>query len=282
LEQSKVMGKRILFSALFLPVVAAVVYFELLHAVFFFLFSTVLSIYAAREMYNLAVAAFSLPRGRFFLVLLMVPSALLVCIFYISVFFNLSLYFIVCSVAGIAAAMAICVLAEGQRKQTVNILVLTGNYVYTGLFPGLLFFLRAHAGGRIAVALLLILAWCNDAGAYFTGNYFGRTRGIIKSSPNKSVEGYAGSFLITMLAAFLFRLVSGGRIGLGYPAVLLLGFAMSITAPVGDMLESRLKRQAGVKDSAVFLPGLGGVLDIFDSVLLSVPVFYVLTRILLI
>jgi len=270
------MGKRILFSALLIPAVACAVLIGYLHAVLLFVFLLILSVYAAREVYHLSVRIFSLPRGWVMLVWFVLPPALLMCVFYSNVFFSLPLRVIIFCAMGIAAGICICIFFDYRRKKIIRILILLLNLLYTGSFPGLLLLLRQQTNGRTAVAFLLLLVWCNDAGAYFTGSFFGRTRGIIKSSPNKSVEGYAGAFFITLLVAFLFRLVLGEKSGIGYSAVAVLALAMSVTAPAGDILESLLKRRAGVKDSSAFLPGLGGVLDIFDSVLLSVPVYYAL------
>ncbi len=268
------MGKRVLFSVLFIPAVVAAVFVGYLHAVLLFVFLMILCVYAAREVYHLSVRAFSLPRYR--TVWFVLPPALLLCASYISVFFSLPLRIIVYCAVGIAAGMGTCIFFDNQAKKITRILILLSNLFYTGLFPVLLLLLRQQDGGRTAVAFLFLLVWCNDAGAYFTGSFFGRTRGIVKSSPNKSVEGYAGAFVTTMFIAFLFRLLLGEKSGLDYSAVAVFALAISITAPAGDILESLLKRRARVKDSSAFLPGLGGVLDIFDSVLLSVPVYYVI------
>ncbi len=270
------MGKRILFSVLFIPVVASAVFIGYFHAVLLFIFLFILCVYASREVYYLSARAFSLPQGRAISALFIIPPALLMCAFYVHVLLGLPLHVTVYCTGGIAAGVVICIFVDRQKKKIIRILILLSNLLYTGLFPGLLLLLRQRPYGRSAVAFVLLLVWCNDAGAYFTGSFLGRTRGIIKSSPNKSVEGYTGAFFITMLVAFLFRLLFGESIGLGYSAVAVLALAMSVTAPFGDMLESLLKRRAGVKDSSAFLPGLGGVLDIFDSVLLSVPVYYAL------
>jgi len=276
LVQFSVMGKRILFSALLIPAVACAVFIGYLHAALLFVFLLVLSVYAAREVYYLSARVFCLPRGRVALIWFALPPALLLCAFYSNVFFSLPLRVIIFCAMGIAAGICICIFFDNRRKKIIRILILLSNLLYTGGFPGLLLLLRQQTNGGAAVAFLLLLVWCNDAGAYFTGSFFGRTRRIIKSSPNKSAEGYAGAFFITLLVAFLFRLLIGEKSGIGYSAVAVLAFAMSVTAPAGDILESMLKRRAGVKDSSAFLPGLGGVLDIFDSVLLSVPVYYVL------
>jgi len=272
------MGKRILFSILFIPAVASAVFIGYFHAALLFVFILILSVYASREVYHLSAQVFSLPK-KTHAITAVLPPVILICGFYTILFYSLPMHIAWYCVAGIAAGVVICTLIDRQWKKIVRILIHLSNLFYTGVFPGLLLFLRQKPHGRAAVAFLLLLVWCNDAGAYFSGSFFGRTRGIIKSSPNKSVEGYIGAFFITMLVAFLFRLLLGESIGLGYPAVFVLGLAMSVTAPFGDILESLLKRRSGVKDSSAFLPGLGGVLDIFDSVLLSIPVYYALFQI---
>jgi len=145
----------------------------------------------------------------------------------------------------------------------------------------MLFGLKQEGHGAVLVYFLFLLAWSNDAGAYFTGTFCGKTKGFIKASPNKSLEGYAGAFIVTMVIANAFKLIAKDHFPADFIHTNIIGIALSITAPSGDLVESMLKRRAGVKDSSHFLPGLGGVLDIFDSILLSTPVYYTLIRLFL-
>ncbi len=116
---------------------------------------------------------------------------------------------------------------------------------------------------------LLSLSWLNDTGAYLTGSRWGRHKLAPAISPGKTWEGIAGGLLITLLLALLlnrFIPLAGVPAGWFVPAL-----AASILGPLGDLLESALKRAAKVKDSGHILPGHGGALDRFDAFLFHLP-----------
>lgn len=118
--------------------------------------------------------------------------------------------------------------------------------------------------------LAFIGTWANDTFAYFIGSRFGRHKLCPEISPAKTIEGslggLAGSIAAITLLGLLFRLPVSHSI--------IMGVLVGIVAPVGDLAESAIKRFAGVKDSGNLLPGHGGILDRFDSILFTVPVIY--------
>jgi len=128
-----------------------------------------------------------------------------------------------------------------------------------------------------------ILVFGNDTFAYIWGRLFGKNnKGIVKVSPKKSIAGYVGSLISTIGMSFacyaLFR-DHLPYISVGYR--ILLGSAVSITANVGDLIESVFKRSAGVKDSGNVFPGRGGALDCLDSEIASAPVFFIIFSMIL-
>ena len=125
--------------------------------------------------------------------------------------------------------------------------------------------------GSLLVAFLLLVTKVGDIGAYFVGTYFGKHSLIPRISPKKSVEGAVGGFLFSVAAA-----VASKSFLPSVPVyhLLILGCLLGILAQVGDLTESLIKRDSQVKDSAALIPGLGGVLDLIDSILFTAPTLY--------
>lgn len=122
----------------------------------------------------------------------------------------------------------------------------------------------------IVVGFFLLL-WANDTGAYLVGVTLGKHRLMERISPKKSWEGFIGGVLITLAAAWFLA----GWLGVvSRPGWMVISLIISITGTYGDLAESMLKRSLGVKDSGSIMPGHGGFLDRFDSVLISFPLVY--------
>ena len=128
--------------------------------------------------------------------------------------------------------------------------------------------------GPVLLVCTLLATWIADTSAYATGRLMGRRSLAPAISPNKTVEGAAGSLVVTALAAsaFLFMPV------LSMAQRFIFGAVLALAALGGDLFESWLKRRAGVKDSGTILPGHGGFLDRVDSLLFTAPTSYLLLR----
>ena len=132
-----------------------------------------------------------------------------------------------------------------------------------------------YADGAAYVLLAFFLTWSCDTAAYTVGRIFGRTRPWTRISPRKSVEGAVGGLVAAVVAAFVARTWFVPFVSLLDAAA--LGLGVGVFAQVGDLVESMLKRDARHGDSSDFIPGHGGVLDRFDSLLFAAPlVFYYL------
>ncbi len=138
---------------------------------------------------------------------------------------------------------------------------------------GMLFFLTLYEQyGRASLLWLVIIVAATDIGAYFVGKSIGK-RSFCKTSPNKTIEGVIGGILIATAISFYF----GTGIVDVYRAAI-ISFAVSLASVFGDLFESYLKRQAGVKDSGNILPGHGGMLDRVDGYLFGAIVMLMLLR----
>lgn len=143
--------------------------------------------------------------------------------------------------------------------------------IYAGWLLTHLISLRQLPGGFHFILLVLATTWSTDTFAYFVGINLGRHKLAPKLSPGKSVEGAVGGLTGSILAAVILGLLNA-RMPLGhYVAV---GLIAGILGQAGDLVESAFKRMAGVKDSGTLIPGHGGILDRFDSLIVTAPVVY--------
>lgn len=157
--------------------------------------------------------------------------------------------------------------------------------LYTGGTLSFAYGLRYHqytvdrAGGTALLFLPIVVTWASDIGAYFVGRAVGRHKLIPAVSPGKTVEGALGGVLGSVLVAWLyaaFVLRPAAHLTLRPLSLVLFGIVISVAAQLGDLSESLLKRDAGVKDSSRLIPGHGGVLDRVDSLLFVLPIAYLL------
>ncbi|HXF93166.1 MAG TPA: phosphatidate cytidylyltransferase [Nitrospiraceae bacterium] len=150
--------------------------------------------------------------------------------------------------------------------------VLAFGVLYVGFTIGHLLRTRALDGGEFLVFFVVLTTWAGDTGAYYVGTLFGRRKLTPTISPNKTVEGLIGGVACSVLTAF------GARAwflpSLTTVDCVALGLLMAGVGLAGDLVESALKRSAGVKDSGGLLPGHGGMLDRLDSLLFTAPAFY--------
>ena len=130
------------------------------------------------------------------------------------------------------------------------------------------------AAGGVLLGLPVILTWATDTGAYAVGRTIGGRKLIPSVSPGKTVSGAIGGLLTSVLVTWLyvrFALQPAAQLGMTITGVVIFGLVISLAAQIGDIFESLLKREAGVKDSSTLLPGHGGVLDRLDSLFFVLP-----------
>jgi phosphatidate cytidylyltransferase len=143
----------------------------------------------------------------------------------------------------------------------------------------------AVTAGGLLLLLPVLLTWASDIGAFFVGRALGKRKLMPSVSPGKTVAGAVGGLAATVLVGWLYaRFVLTPSTQLAFVRGGIVGFSLlvSVAAQIGDLVESLLKREAGMKDSSHIIPGHGGVLDRFDSLLFVLPLAYVLLNTLLV
>ena len=157
--------------------------------------------------------------------------------------------------------------------------------IYPGLFMGFLIRLSSFPNAKMFILFFLFLVFMNDSFAWVFGMLFGKNnRGIISVSPNKSIAGFTGgqimSVAIGITGVLLFPQIFRSNLLEPVIAGAILGFFTGLTAILGDLCESALKRSSDLKDSGKLILGRGGALDSIDSLLMAAPVFYYLCRLM--
>ena len=182
----------------------------------------------------------------------------------------------------VAATLTICSMASfmwvlfvGRQPYIANVATTLLGMVYCGWFPlHLIFFRNLHndtySSGLGFVILMLISIIATDVGCYYVGSRWGKHKLAPTVSPNKTIEGAIGGIIFSVFCAE----VIGLYLGLSWYMALIAGILCTIFAQIGDLCESLLKRDAGVKDSGDTLPGHGGFLDRTDSFALTIPIMY--------
>ena len=143
--------------------------------------------------------------------------------------------------------------------------------------PGIPFLLMTHlcfaSGNKWEVIGMFVVLWMNDTMAYVCGRLFGRTKLFERISPKKTWEGTIGGILFALAGGFVWATFLSD---LPLAFWLIASPLIALGAIFGDLFESQLKRQLGVKDSGNILPGHGGILDRFDAAFMAIPIFYAL------
>ncbi|MBI0578489.1 phosphatidate cytidylyltransferase [Neobacillus cucumis] len=142
--------------------------------------------------------------------------------------------------------------------------------VYVGM--GFYFFMEARDAGLVYIFYSLFIMWATDSGAYFIGKAAGKNKLWPEISPNKTIEGSLGGVVCALIVGVLFALFSDFNASL--IEILGITVVLSIFGQIGDLVESAFKRHFNVKDSGKILPGHGGILDRFDSLLFVWPLLH--------
>ncbi|MCX6890524.1 MAG: CDP-archaeol synthase [Verrucomicrobia bacterium] len=183
--------------------------------------------------------------------------------------------------------LGLCVRQFLSRSNTAGILAISTTLFGLMYVPWLLNFIQKinffpGVEGHYYLLYFVLITKLSDTGAYATGSLIGRHKMIPRISPGKTWEGFVGAIVVSTLASLLFVHFLGSKMaGMNWIHATILGIILSVGAVVGDLIESLFKREAGLKDSGRFFPGIGGILDLLDSLLFNAPVMYLYLRLIL-
>ena len=178
----------------------------------------------------------------------------------------------------------VCLGCLFRSDQSKSLAKMTGSFISIAYIAGLMqclmliLYLGMGSDGRSLLLYGILVIKSTDIGAYFVGSSIGKHKMIPAISPAKTWEGVIGGVGVAMLVSSLLLYLYGYHLS-GYPFTwldgLLLGFGLAVVGVVGDLVESMLKRAAGLKDSGTWLKGMGGLLDVLDSLIFALPLLYV-------
>jgi len=268
------MLKRTITAVIALAFFIPVLYFS--HTVVFPVAMTALAVTAVYEMLKCIgekrLLRFALPSY---------VAALCPMIPYLaSVLWEMNPYPILCAVLALylICLFTVTVFAKGNVRFEQTATVFT-SVLYVVITFSSIVALRYLEGGKYIYLLAFLGPWVSDTFAYFCGRFFGKHKLIPEISPKKTIEGSIGGIIFTAVGFVVYGLIvnnmTGGAMGLSYILLALTGMVISVISQIGDLAASLIKRNYGIKDYGAIFPGHGGVLDRFDSVLLTAPVLLI-------
>ena len=180
--------------------------------------------------------------------------------------------------------LGLCLRQFFSRSNTAGILAISTTLFGLMYVPWLLNFIQKinffpGVDGHYYLLYFVLITKFSDTGAYSVGSLIGKHKMIPRISPGKTWEGFAGAILFSMLASLIFVHFLGHKMrGMNMTHAMVLGLILGLCAVIGNLIESLFKREAGIKDSGNFFPGIGGILDLLDSLLFNAPIMYLYLR----
>ena len=284
---SKKVLQRLATFFIGIPLVLFILYLPFYHQLFFHIVFFAATLICSCEVYNLLKKNQPMPPKA----LVLFFTALIPVSVYLCVLFKLG--FTLVTLVFLFGFMALAVFevfnpehkngevdfSQANLKLSGAVFILT----YIGYLGSFITRITSLAFPRLYLGVFLVMVFLCDSFAWFFGILFGKsTRGYVKVSPNKSLVGFAGGILGSVLTATVSSLIWPELFNASLTMQILLGLSVALASILGDLVESLLKRSANEKDSGNVIPGRGGLLDSIDSIILAAPGYYLFVSLLLI
>ena len=272
------MTKRIISGLILVAILAAVV---VLNLFFPFGMNLVISAITAVMVYELS-EAFQLQKNYSFLIPMLAFS------FAVPLISNI--FWLGACCAAYLFIMAVTMLVTYELRENVNFSHLAtaiGMVVFITLAMATLVGIRdnSYGHGAFYIFIVIMASWVADCGAYFAGSFFGKHKLCPRLSPKKTIEGVFGGFFLNILAMLVYGICYnwifyGGALSISYLSLVLIGLICTVISIIGDLTFSMIKRCFSIKDYGHIIPGHGGLLDRFDSVIFVAPFLYFFLQLL--
>lgn len=231
----------------------------------------ILSLFGLYELFNAFKKKMMAP--------LTIPTYISCILYYILISTNLTLKQIILNLILIVFIM-LCIPILFGKFNFIDLSVTLLSFVYVPIFFSFIVLTYNKTNGKYLVWLIFLSSWSCDTCAYYIGKYFGKAKISPKISPNKTIEGSIGGLVGSAVVCTLYGLFLIKNINLDTSLInfIIIGFLCGIFCQIGDLFASSIKRYIGIKDYSNLIPGHGGILDRFDSILFaSVVVYYYIT-----
>ncbi|MFR9241204.1 MAG: phosphatidate cytidylyltransferase [Clostridium baratii] len=247
--------------------IAPFIIFVFLGGVWLEAFTIVLSILGLYEFYHAL-------KQKEFNPISIVGYVLLIAYYFMHNNFEYIMYLVV------FATFVLLIIPVINLKYTfIDVAITLLGFLYVGIFFSFIYLVNIKNGGQFLVWLIFIGSWMTDTAAYYAGRFFGKTKLCPKVSPKKTIEGSVGGMIGATLACGIFGIIVNNYVQI-MPTYnyFIIGALCGVFSQFGDLVASSVKRYVGLKDYSNLIPGHGGILDRFDSILFSgLVVFYYLT-----
>ena len=187
------------------------------------------------------------------------------------------MHMVLYSIPTIVILLFVQIIATEMKYNIKDISIILFGLAYVVLFTSFLAILREKDNGRILIWFIFVVAWGTDVSAYFIGRKFGKHK-FTKISPNKSIEGCIAGIIGAVFFTAVYALICNNffNTNFNYLTVAIVAIVMSLISQIGDLAASSIKRYTDIKDFGNLIPGHGGILDRFDSVIFIAPFAYFL------